>query len=100
MRRGSLHCRADPCRVDPPSTAAVGLFYCFAVSEEAVAPVRDGAAGAGETQVVWSDVPERAAAAAEAAIRGGVGSSSGMISSDPLRFSLSGDRVSAKTVEC
>jgi hypothetical protein len=78
----------------------VGLFYRLAMSAEPVAPLDDGAAGAGETQVVWSLAAECAVVAAEPPMFGGVGSSSGIISSRAACLTLAADGVSARTVAC
>ena len=76
----------------------VGLFHRLATSSEAVARSADDVAGAGETQVVWSDAAEGAGVAAEPAMLGEVGSSSEMISSDHACLPLAADLVSAETV--
>jgi hypothetical protein len=93
----TAHIGYAPCSIWPTVHRGGGLFYRFAVSAEAGAPLGDGVAGAGETQVVWSDAAEFAGVAEEPAVRGGVGSSSGMTSSDATCFD---DRVSARTVAC
>ena len=80
--------RAYRCEAGPPSTVTWAFYR---------APLGDGLAGAGETQVVWSDAAESAGVAAEPAVRGGVGSSSGMTSSEATGLD---DRIWARTVEC
>ena len=66
----------------------------------AVAPLDDDAAAVGLTHVVWSDAGECACVAAEPPMFGGVGSSSGINSSDAERLLFPDDLVSATTVGC
>src|SRR5205814_8650604 len=93
-----LHCRVrHPYLGWPAVLPDGGFFHRFAVSPEPVAPLGNGAAVAGLTQVVWPDAGE---CAGVAAVFGGVGSSSGMTSCGAARLPLVDERVSAKTVEC